>query len=143
MLVFAGAFLMLLISALAMLSILEQRGGGNFAYSFFAYALGIVFYGSIILLAGFPQRIVQAVSAIIGCGSVITLFYVVETQMLGPLIGEQLSAAIGELFVFWSVPVEGHIMARAINQHWFVGIAIAMLAFIMQVAIYSMLTGNA
>lgn len=142
-LVLVSAFLLMLISALAMMSILEQRGGGNFGYSFLAYALGIAFYGFIILLAGYPQRINQSVSAIIGCGSLITLFYVVETQTLGPLIGEPLSAAIGELFIFWSVPVEGHIMARAINQHWFVGIAIAMLAFIMQVAIFATLTGNA
>jgi len=141
LLVLAAALLLMLVSAFAMMSVTEQSGG--FAYSFFAYALGLGFYGFVILLAGKQQRIVQALAAIIGCGSLITLFYVVETQLFAPIIGKEASAIIGELVVFWSVPVEGHVIARAINQHWFVGIGIAMLAFIMQVAIYSTLTGNA
>ena len=29
--------------------------------------------------------------------------------------------------MLWSVPVEGHIIARAIDRHWYLGIAIAVL----------------
>jgi len=38
------------------------------------------------------------------------------------------------------VPVEGHIIARAIDRHWYVGIVIAVGVFIFQYVINLLLT---
>ena len=48
-----------------------------------------------------------------------------------------MAGLIATLIIFWSVPVEGHIMARAIGQHWFIGIGIAVIAFMLQYGIQS------
>jgi hypothetical protein len=79
----------------------------------------------------------QALSAIIACGSIITMAFVAEYMLVSPLLGEQVAGTVATLIIFWSVPVEGHIIARAIRQHWFVGIVISMVAFILQIGFQS------
>jgi hypothetical protein len=68
--------------------------------------------------------------------------FVAEYVLLQPFLGVRIASILATLIIFWSVPVEGHIIARAIQQHWFAGIAIAMVVFIMQVAFQQMLSAD-
>ena len=52
-----------------------------------------------------------------------------------PFLGQVPTGIIVTLTVFWSVPVKGHIVARAIDRHWYLGIAIAIAVFSIQFAI--------
>jgi hypothetical protein len=70
------------------------------------------------------------------------LLFVAEYVLLRPFLGARIAGIIATLIIFWSVPVEGHIISRAIGQHWFVGIAIAIAAFVLQIGIQTMLTGQ-
>ena len=103
--------------------------------SLIGYGLALVFYGSVVYLSGFPQRLLPALSTIIACGSIISAIALAESQLLGPFLGPGVAADLAMLIWFWSVPVKGHVMARTIEQHWFVGIVIAMSAFILRIGI--------
>ncbi len=96
--------------------------------------LGIACYVAVLELTGRRSRSLQTLSAIIGCGALISfamvLVLVLFTVTAGPLFANLLAIII----LFWSVPVKGHIIAKAIDQHWFAGIAIAMAVFILQYA---------
>jgi hypothetical protein len=44
--------------------------------------------------------------------------------------------------LLWSVPVEGHIIARAMGRHWYIGILIAITVFVLQFVIYSAMSAT-
>ena len=75
--------------------------------------------------------------ALLGCGALISLTFVALDALL-PLISSDAAASIvATLVLLWSVPVEGHIIARTIERHWYVGIIIAMSVFVLQLVLYS------
>jgi hypothetical protein len=49
-----------------------------------------------------------------------------------------LGAAVAQiavyLLLFWSIYVKGHIVSRAINRDWYVGLVIAIAVFLLQYA---------
>lgn len=136
-LVFALALVLMAISSYAAVVLIDREQERDYAQTFLSYGLGILFYAAVILLAGRASRMLQSISSIVGCGSIITVFFVAAFLVCKPLLGNDGAAVVATLIVLWSVPVEGHIIARAIDQHWFVGIAIAMTAFVLQFVLQS------
>ncbi len=118
--------------------------GDNYSHllAFISNLLGMSIYAAILFLAGFANRFLQTVSAIIACGAILGLLFVSSYVMLTPFLGKDIAVVLATLFIFWSVPVEGHIIARAIEQNWYLGIAIAMVVFIVQYGFQSMLLGR-
>ena len=98
--------------------------------NFIGYFLGIAFYASILSSYGYNRRILQTISAIIGCGSLITIIFVLEFIFFAPFIGKNFAGLIAIFIMFWSVPVEGHIISSAINSRKFIGITIALIALL-------------
>lgn len=137
-LVFALSLVLMALSSYAaavMIDIDTDRRSNMVMFS--AYGLGILFYAAVILTAGRTERMLQSITSIIGCGSIITVFVVAAFVLFDSLFGAEVAATVATLILFWSVPVEGHIIARAIGQHWFFGIVIAMAAFIGQYGLQS------
>ena len=81
-------------------------------------------------------------SAVIACGSILTLLFVAAYVLLNPFLGGDIAVVVATLIIIWSIPVEGHIIARGIEQHWYIGIVIAMTVFITQYAFQSTMTGR-
>ena len=118
--------------------------GENYSHllTFITHMLGIGIYGAILFATGFFHRFVPILSAVIACGSILTLLFVASYVMLKPFLGGEIAIIIATLIIIWSVPVEGHIIARGIEQHWYVGIVIAMIVFSVQYAFQSTMTGR-
>ncbi len=118
--------------------------GDNYSHllAFISNLLGMSIYAAILFLAGFANRFLQTISAITACGAILGLLFVFSYVMLTPFLGKDIAVVLAMLFIFWSVPVEGHIIARAIEQNWYLGIAIAMVVFIVQYSFQSMLLGR-
>ena len=118
--------------------------GENYSHllTFITHLLGIGIYVAILLATGFIHRIVPVLSAIIACGAILTLLFVAAYVMLNPFLGSNIAVIIATLVIIWSVPVEGHIIARGIEQHWYIGIVIAMIVFTVQYAFQSTMTGR-
>lgn len=97
-----------------------------------SWLASLAMYGVVVRLAGFGNRMLQTQSALIGCGAVITFAMLAVLIMLQPFLGARFASIVAILVLFWSVPVKGHIIARAINQNWYAGIVIAMMIFVLQ-----------
>ena len=100
---------------------------------------GLACYIAIVLTAGRSARLLQTLTALLGCGALLSVLFVIGNLVLTPLLGEGASNPIVTLILLWTVPVEGHIISRAIERHWYMGIVIAMTIFIFQLMLYSIL----
>jgi hypothetical protein len=120
----------------------ERIDDQDFLNSTFTGVVALACYAAIVVSSGHTPRLLQTATAILGCGALISFLYLVETVVLGALVGEPVTTLIAMLIVFWSVPVEGHIIARAIDRHWYVGIAAAMAVFVFQWFLYDFLSAN-
>ena len=110
--------------------------------TFFTNLLGMGIYTAVLFITGFINRFVPILSAVVACGAILTLLFVATYVMLKPAIGGDMAVIIATLIIIWSVPVEGHIIARGIEQHWFIGIVIAMIVFTVQYAFQSTMTSR-
>lgn len=113
----------------------ENPGQRSYGLSLAISAAGVAWYVLILLVTGHSRRMLQALTTIIGCGAILTMLIILESLLLRPMLGRDVANLLGLLIIFWSVPVEGHIIARAIDRHWYIGIAIAVVAFALQYAL--------
>ncbi|MCI0516326.1 MAG: hypothetical protein L0Y45_00670 [Woeseiaceae bacterium] len=144
-----GSWLVLLLAVVLMvLSIfcanvlLPSVGRQDYFVIYVSSSVGLLIYSGVLFVTGYGKRLLPVLSAIIACGSILTFLFVAEYVLLQPFLGVRIAAILATLIIFWSVPVEGHIIARAIHQHWFAGIAIAMVVFVLQVALQQMLSAD-
>jgi len=114
--------------------------GAVVAVAVASWIVSLVCYALVIVLAGFKNRLLQALTAIIGCGALIFLGQVAGLIFLTPFLG----AALAQLFIYlllaWSVRVKGHIIARTIDCEWYLGILIAISVFVLQYAFSKVVT---
>jgi hypothetical protein len=141
-LVFAFALLLMQVTSFVGASLIDYGDNYSHLLAFISNLLAMTIYAGVLFLSGFANRFLQAVSAIVACGAILGLLFVASYLLLTPILGNDIAVVLATLFIFWSVPVEGHIIARAIERDWYLGIAIAMLVFIAQYAFQSALTGR-
>lgn len=132
-----------LAASVSVLVLIEQYDRDDFVIGLLTAAVGLACYAVTVVAAGYPARVQQTLSAILGCGALISFAFVAEFVLFQPLFGPSVTGLVAQLILLWSVPVEGHIIARAIGRHWYVGIVIAVLVFILQYIIFRLLTGPA
>ena len=137
---FLLATVFLLVASLCALVLIQPMVEQDFRVNLLTIAVGVGFYAAVLVITGVGHRMLQTLTAVLGCGGILTMIVVAELVFLRPLLGNDFAAVIGTLTSFWSVPVEGHIIARAIDKHWFLGIAIAIAAYILQFAFLSYAT---
>lgn len=131
-----------LFSSLAAVALIEQFDETDFFLGLFSGLVGIVCYAVLVVASGNMPRMLQTVAAILGCGALISLAFVAEYVLFLPFLGELTTGLIANLILLWSVPVEGHIIARAINCHWYLGIVIAIVVFVLQYLTYSLVAAT-
>ncbi|HET6629253.1 MAG TPA: hypothetical protein VFG91_05740 [Woeseiaceae bacterium] len=127
----------MLVASLCALVLIDPAGEQSLSLSLLTNAVGIGFYAAVLVITGYSRRMLQTLTTVLGCGAILTMLFVAEFVFLRPFLGAGFAGVIATLTIFWSVPVEGHIIARAIDRHWFFGIAIAIAAFVLQFAFQS------
>ena len=100
---------------------------------------GLSCYAAIVVLSGKKARLLQAVMALLGCGALLSLLFVAGNVFLTPFLSENITNVIVTLILLWTVPVEGHIISRTIDRHWYVGVVAAMAVFVFQLLLYSVM----
>jgi len=101
---------------------------------------GYILYWIVLLATGFAQRLLPTVSCIMACGSILTIARVVLFVILAPLLGVNTASLIAWFVLIWSVSVKGHIISRAIGMHWYIGISVALVIYLLQQIAYDALT---
>ena len=122
--------------------LIEPLTEQDYGLTLLTNALGALFYAAVLMVTGRSHRILQTLTAVIGCSAILTLLFATEFVLFRPLLGAGIAGILAALIIFWSVPVEGHIISRAIDRHWFIGIAIAIAIFILQFGFQSALTAR-
>lgn len=93
--------------------------------------INAAFYFLIIQVAGYPSRYLQSLTAIFGIDAIITLIYLGGYVAINMFADETTTLSFVWLVTGWSVAVEGHIIARAIERPWAIGIALAVVSYIL------------
>lgn len=133
---------LLLFSSFCAVVLIDGVRDQDHLLTFSGYFLGLLFYAAVLVATGFTSRVLQTISAIVACGALITLLYVAAYLILQALLSEAIANLVGILIMFWTVPVEGHLIAKSIEQHAFVGITIAIMALILQLGFQSVFAGS-
>lgn len=99
--------------------------------------LPTVYYFVVLLVAGLPQRFAQTMTAMFGADVVLTMIHLM-VFLLVSLLGDRNSALLLiQMITLWSIPVQGHIISRAIERHWLLGVGIAFSGFILSLLMYA------
>ena len=95
----------------------EQNLGENYSHllTIITNFLGMGMYAAVLFATGFVHRFVPVLSAVVACGSILTLLFVAAYVMLNPFLGGDIAVVVATLVIIWSIPVEGHIIARGIE----------------------------
>lgn len=117
-------------------AIVESEYETDLFLEFATELLKIASYVIVLLIFGLISRVVQTMTAIIGCNVILALLLTIILMLSRPLMSNELDAAFAWLVTFWLIVVEGHIISRAIQLHWITGIAIAVVIFILQLGFY-------
>lgn len=118
--------------------LIPDFGGNSAMIAVIGWGISLILYISVITIAGHGSRLLQTMTALIGCGALISIVQVVEIVVLSPLAGAVQFATL--LILFWSIGVDTHILSRALDREWFVGLLIAMAAFVLQYAFTAAMT---
>jgi hypothetical protein len=121
-----------LFAALVTTLMFEELTDQDYIVGTFVGVVGLACYATLVVTTGHTPRLLQVLTAVLGCGALISLLFVAGRVFLAPVTGTGPANFVATLILLWSVPVEGHIMARAIDRHWYVGIVVAMAVFIFQ-----------
>lgn len=134
-LIVAVSFALLALGLVVQLLLLESMSGARLLPALAGYLLALGFYMGVVYSFGYASRLKQTLASIVACGSLIAMTAVIGVSILAPLLGDAVAGVLGTLLLWWSVPVKGHLIARSIQQHWFVGVTIAIAAFIMRLGV--------
>ena len=138
-LLFAIIALMWLTAGVVMTFTTAELDKEDFVIGSLTGIVGLACYAVIVVLAGKGARLLRTLMALLGSGALLSLMYVAADLLLTPLLGDNPGNIIATLILLWTVPVEGHIISRAIERHWYLGVVIAMGIFILQLKLYSIL----
>ena len=136
LLLLAMAVVMTIVSQFLLHATVETNYNTDLFLEFATELLKVGSYVAVLFVSGFISRIEQTMTAIIGCTAIMVLLFVAVFLLSRPFIGHELAGAIAWFVTPWLILVEGHIIAKAIQQHAFTGIAIAVLIFILQLGFY-------
>lgn len=139
-LVFSIAAGLWLFALTATMLVIENFGARDAGIAVASAVIGLLAYVGLISLTGFANRALQTLSALIGCGALISLAMLAFLLLVTPLAGALVANLGAFLLLAWSVPVKGHIIARALDRHWYVGIVIALSIFLLQLTFTQMMT---
>jgi hypothetical protein len=130
---------LLLLSFFCSAILLSATGNDHLGISFLITIASYFLYWAVLLVNGYSNRLLPTISSIMACGSILSIFQVAAQVFMGPFLSVNLTFIVAWLIEIWKIPVKGHIIARAIGQHWYLGILIAMTIFVMQYAAYQAL----
>ena len=118
---------------------LVELSQADLAVSIVLGVIALVLYAAVLVFSQRGSRVLQTLTAILGCGVLLQCLFIVGYSFLTPLLGKAIGGLVSYLVLLWSVPVEGHIIARAIDRHWYVGFLVAIAVFLIQIQLSNFL----
>ena len=142
LIIFAMAVGLWMMSLLTTIVLVDYIDESSFFSELLWAAAVLSIYSTVVYFAGFSDRIVQTITAIIGCGALLSVLFAVTYSGLGPLLGRAFLELMVYGFVLWSLSIKGHILATAINTRWYLGALIAASIFFGQLIVSTILSST-
>ncbi len=124
------------VGLMAMMLIDTYGNSGLFIDVVLAFA-GLGIYAIIVNGFGRRARLVRCLTAILGCGVVFSIVLFSGRLVMPLLFTENEASWAIQLIWFWSIPVEGHIIARTIERPWVIGFLIALAVLFAQLQLFA------
>lgn len=122
------------VAAFTFTSLIENAGGADIRRELLNFALAMICYYAVLVSTGNGDRILQTLTALIGCGALMALCFTAVLVTVGQIAGAAIISMLAILYLIWSMSVEGHIIARAIDRAFYIGVLIAFAIFVFQYA---------
>ena len=122
------------IAAFTFTSLIENSDGGDVRRELLNFVLAMTCYYGVLVSTGHGERMLQTLTALIGCGALMALCFTAALVSIGQLAGPVFISMLAIMYLIWSMSVEGHIIARAIDRPFYIGVLIAFAIFIFQYA---------
>ena len=122
------------VAAVAFTSLIENADGADVRRELLNFVLAMSCYYAVLVSSGHSERILQTLTALIGCGALMALCFTAALVSIGQLAGQAFISMLAILYLIWSMSVEGHIIARAIDRVFYIGVLIAFAIFVFQYA---------
>ncbi len=132
------AGLWMIVGVIAIVGV-DTYSGASLFMDLVVTLVALSLYALVMNVFGKPERIVRALTAILGCGVVFGAALFVSRAILSMSFGEGQVNSVALLIIFWSIAIEGHIIARTIERLWVVGFLVALTVFITQLQLISVL----
>jgi len=100
---------------------------------------GLGFYAILVNSFGHSSRLVRCFTALLGCSIVFSVVIYAGRLILPLWITPDETEWAVQLIWLWSIPVEGHIIARTIDRQWVIGFVIALAVLFAQLQLYGVL----
>lgn len=99
--------------------------------------VGLGIYAIVVSAFGRGDRIMRCFTTILGCSIVFTIVQI-GGSLVFPLLLTEVEWALLPIWL-WSIPVEGHIIARTIERQWFLGFLVAIAVLFVQLNLLAVL----
>ena len=118
-------------------SIVDTYDGQALIMDLVLTAVGFMLYAIVLKVFDKSERLMQALTAILGCGAIFGAALFAGRFVLTQLLSVSETAMYSEIILLWSILIEGHIIARTIERLWFFGILMALAVFIIQLQVFA------
>jgi len=102
-------------------------------------AFGFGLYAVVVKVFDRSERLLRALTAILGCGAIFGVALFVGRYILMTFLALDETPLFSELILLWSILVEGHIIARTIDRQWVIGFLIALAVLVGQLQMFAAL----
>lgn len=101
--------------------------------------VGLGIYAIVVSVFGKSARLMRCFTTILGCSIVFTILQIGGSLVFPMLLTEiEVEWALLPIWL-WSIPVEGHIIARTIERQWFLGFLVAFAVLFVQLNLLAVL----
>ena len=128
-----------IVVGLAAVAVIESYASSGLLMDMALAIIGLAFYAGAIHAFGKSARTLQSFTALLGC-SVVFSIVLFGGRLVLPLFLTESEAEMGvQMIWLWSIPVEGHIIARTIDRQWVIGFLIAVAVLFAQLQLYGVI----
>ena len=127
-----------LVGFVAVMVVESYQSSGFLIDLIFAF-VGLGIYAIVVNLFGKGARLMRCFTTILGC-SIVFSIALFGGRIVFPLLLAEVEVDWALLLIWlWSVPVEGHIIARTIERQWVVGFLVAFAVLVVQLNLLAVL----
>jgi hypothetical protein len=119
--------------------IIESYSGAGLFVDLILMIVALGIYATIVNAFGHRQRLLPCITAFLGCSAVISVVLFGSRIVLPLVLTDSETDWMVQIMWLWSIPVEGHIIARSIDRQWVIGFLIAVAVLFAQLQLLSAL----